>query len=64
MLWGLNIARTGWVLDLRSLETSRSNTCGQLRAECEIERWGFVIERLVTFVRVGVGKWSCDLDAL
>ena len=46
-----------------SLETRRSITDGRLRAESEKQKTWTEIERLVTFVRVGVGKWSCDLDA-
>ena len=34
----------------------------QLESECEKERYQAEIGSLVTFVKVGVGNWSCDLD--
>ena len=33
----------------------------QLESECKKERYQAEIGSLVTFVKVGVGNWSCDL---
>jgi len=42
---------------------SQAEGSEEVESECEKKKLRFVIERLVTFVRAGVGNWPCDLDA-
>ena len=41
---------------------SVADLLSQLESECEKEPYQAEIGSLVTFVKVGVGNWSCDPD--